>query len=78
MDARQILKILIKEYGGTQKVFASIIGTTQPAVANWIAAGGDASQGLSGHELYSLLLAVAHGEALLQPDADQCGSAYPG
>ena len=38
MDAREILKILIKEYGGTQKVFASIIGTTQPTIANWMAA----------------------------------------
>ena len=38
MDARQILKTLIKEYGGTQKVFASIIGTTQPTIANWLAA----------------------------------------
>ena len=38
MDAREILKTLIREYGGTQKVFASIIGTTQPTIANWIAA----------------------------------------
>ncbi len=37
MDARQILKTLISQYGGTQKVFASIIGTTQPTIANWMA-----------------------------------------
>ena len=37
MDAREKLKTLIKEYGGTQKVFASMIGTTQPTIANWIA-----------------------------------------
>lgn len=37
MDAREKLKILIREYGGTQKVFASMIGTTQPTIANWIA-----------------------------------------
>jgi len=37
MDAREILKTLIQQYGGTQKVFASIIGTTQPTIANWIA-----------------------------------------
>ncbi len=37
MDARERLKILIKEYGGTQKVFASMIGTTQPTIANWMA-----------------------------------------
>ncbi|MBO4611741.1 MAG: helix-turn-helix transcriptional regulator [Bacteroidaceae bacterium] len=37
MDAREILKTLIREYGGTQKVFASIIGTTQPTIANWMA-----------------------------------------
>jgi phage repressor protein C with HTH and peptisase S24 domain len=47
MDARQILKILIKEYGGTQKVFASIIGTTQPAVANWIAANQIPESGIA-------------------------------
>ena len=37
MDAREKLKTLIREYGGTQKVFASMIGTTQPTIANWIA-----------------------------------------
>lgn len=37
MDAREKLRMLIREYGGTQKVFSSIIGTTQPTVANWIA-----------------------------------------
>lgn len=37
MDAREILKTLIREYGGTQKVFASMIGTTQPTIANWMA-----------------------------------------
>lgn len=37
MDAREKLKTLIREYGGTQKVFASMIGTTQPAIANWMA-----------------------------------------
>ena len=37
MEARERLKILIREYGGTQKVFASIIGTTQPTIANWMA-----------------------------------------
>ena len=36
-DAREKLKKLIKEYGGTQKVFASMIGTTQPTIANWMA-----------------------------------------
>lgn len=36
MDAREKLRMLIREYGGTQKVFATMIGTTQPAVANWI------------------------------------------
>lgn len=37
MDARDRLKTLIREYGGTQKVFASMIGTTQPTIANWMA-----------------------------------------
>lgn len=37
MDARERLKTLIREYGGTQKVFASMIGTTQPTIANWMA-----------------------------------------
>ena len=37
MDAREKLKTLIREYGGTQKVFASMIGTTQPTIANWMA-----------------------------------------
>ena len=37
MDAREKLKILISQYGGTQKVFASMIGTTQPTIANWVA-----------------------------------------
>ena len=37
MDAREKLKTLIREYGGTQKVFASMIGTTQPTIANWLA-----------------------------------------
>ena len=37
MEAREKLKMLIKEYGGTQKVFASMIGTTQPTIANWLA-----------------------------------------
>ena len=37
MDAREKLKALIREYGGTQKVFASMIGTTQPTIANWMA-----------------------------------------
>ncbi len=37
MDAREKLKMLIRQYGGTQKVFASIIGTTQPTIANWLA-----------------------------------------
>lgn len=37
MDAREKLKMLIREYGGTQKVFASMIGTTQPTIANWMA-----------------------------------------
>ena len=37
MDAKERLKILIKEYGGTQKVFATMIGTTQPTIANWMA-----------------------------------------
>lgn len=36
-DAREKLKTLIREYGGTQKVFASMIGTTQPTIANWLA-----------------------------------------
>lgn len=37
MDAREKLKTLIREYGVTQKVFASMIGTTQPTIANWMA-----------------------------------------
>lgn len=37
MDAREKLRMLIQEYGGTQKVFASMIGTTQPTIANWLA-----------------------------------------
>ena len=37
MDAREKLKILISQYGGTQKVFATMIGTTQPTIANWVA-----------------------------------------
>lgn len=36
-DAREKLRILISQYGGTQKVFASMIGTTQPTIANWVA-----------------------------------------
>ncbi|MBQ8969623.1 MAG: helix-turn-helix transcriptional regulator [Bacteroidaceae bacterium] len=36
MDAREKLRMLIREYGGTQKVFATMIGTTQPTIANWI------------------------------------------
>ena len=36
-DAREKLKALILQYGGTQKVFASMIGTTQPTIANWLA-----------------------------------------
>jgi len=36
MEAKEILKAVIKEYGGTQKVFASMIGVSQPTVANWM------------------------------------------
>ena len=37
MEAKHIMKTLIKEYGGTQKVFASMIGVSQPTVASWMA-----------------------------------------
>lgn len=37
MNAKEKLKMLISQYGGTQKIFASIIGTTQPTIANWMA-----------------------------------------
>lgn len=37
MDAREKLKTLIREFGGTQREFASLIGTTQPTIANWMA-----------------------------------------
>ena len=37
MEPREKLRLLIREYGGTQKVFASMIGTTQPTIANWLA-----------------------------------------
>lgn len=36
MNAREKLKMLIREYGGTQSEFASLIGTTQPTIANWL------------------------------------------
>lgn len=37
MEAKEILKYLVKEYGGTQKLFASMIGVAQPTVASWMA-----------------------------------------
>lgn len=36
MNAKEIMKHLIKEYGGTQKVFASMVGVSQPTVASWM------------------------------------------
>jgi phage repressor protein C with HTH and peptisase S24 domain len=47
MDAREKLKTLIREYGGTQKVFASMIGTTQPTIANWLAQNQIPSGGIA-------------------------------
>lgn len=37
MEIKEKLRLLIREFGPTQKEFAALIGTTQPSVANWIA-----------------------------------------
>lgn len=47
MEAKQILKILISEYGGTQKVFASMIGVSQPTVASWMTQTDIPSSGIA-------------------------------
>lgn len=38
MTAKEKIRTLVKQYGGTQKAFATLVGITQPTVANWIAA----------------------------------------
>ena len=36
MEPKEKLKMLIRQYGGTQSEFANIIGTTQPTIATWL------------------------------------------
>lgn len=37
MEPREIINMLIEQYGGTQKAFSERIGVSQPTVASWLA-----------------------------------------
>ncbi len=46
MQTKELLRLLIKEYGGTQKAFANMVGVSQPSVANWLAQGVIPAKGI--------------------------------
>ena len=37
MEPREIINMLIEQYGGIQKAFSERIGVSQPTVASWLA-----------------------------------------